>query len=405
MQLTMPPSLLLNCTLGEASAWVDAVAFSGNGRFFATASMDNSVRVYEVTRNDRSRRLLAPPRLKHTLPDSPEAALAVAFSPSGRWLGSGSWDGKVRVYDLHDSRGRGGGPKLKHTLADAAFVVHSMAFSGDGLWLAAGSWDQSVRLYSAARPHRFELAFTWADHPEIVSCVAFSSDSSLLATASGSLVQLFSSGSGGIQRVASPRHSIQDTHASVSSLAFSVDGRWLAIGSHDTNVRLYDMASGASPQRRFTLEDAGDEISSLAFSPNSKFLASGSSDSNARLYDLSLASAEQIEGLAYEQDVGSNVMAVAFSADSLRLAVGSSDHIVHLYNVGAVNPPHQEPDHHKASPAPYMWTFVIASLVFMCWALRLRRTQPGLLPTARGDGALEMAHSSPGDEGYVRRHA
>lgn len=397
----MPPPLLLNCTLGEASAWVDAVAFSGDGRFLATASMDNSVRVYEVTRNDHRRELLVPPRLSHTLPDSPESALAVAFSPNGRWLGSGSWDGKVRVYDLHDSRGRGGGPSLKHTLADAAFVVHSLAFSGDGLWLAAGSWDQSVRLYDAvARHDHFQLSYTWADHPEIVSCVAFSSDSSLLATASGSLVQLFSSGSGGIQRVASPRHSIQDTHASVSSLAFSADGRWLAVGSHDTNVRLYDMASGAtSPQRRFTLEDAGDEISSLAFSPNSKFLASGSSDSSARLYDLSSESAEQIKGLAFKQDVGSSVMAVAFSVDSLRLAVGSSDHIVHLYNV------HHEPDDHRSSPAPYIWTFVIASLVFMCWSLRVRWTKPSLLPTARGDGNLEMTNSSPGDEGYVRRHA
>lgn len=399
--------LTLNCTLDDAGAWVDAVAFSSNGRLLATASLDHAVRLYTVTSNDRRHALLVPPRLEHTLPDATESALSVAFSPSGRWLGTGSWDGKVRVYDLHDSRGRGGGPKLKHTLADAEFVVHSVAFSNDGSWLAAGSWDRSVRLYATARHQNFGLAYTFPIHAEIVSCVAFSADSSLLASASGSLVQLFSTGSNGIRRTADPAHVIQDTVASVSSLAFSSDGQWLAIGSHDSNVRLYTMAP--APTLRFTLEDAGDEISSLAFSPDSRLLASGSSDSSARVYDLTLIHSDSAErsGLIREQNVGNSVMGLAFGFDSLRLAVGSSDHLVHLYNVGPTGtaPPSQGSGH-VSSSAPLVWMLAFAFFALMFWVARVRRVhRAGLLPTGSGDGVLEMAHNRNAGNEYIRRSA
>ena len=53
--------------------------------------------------------------------------------------------------------------------------------------------------------------------------------------------------------------------SSVTSVAFSVDGKLVASGSDDKTVRLWDAATGAPLQ---TLEGHGSSVSSVAFSPD-----------------------------------------------------------------------------------------------------------------------------------------
>jgi WD40 repeat protein len=55
--------------------------------------------------------------------------------------------------------------------------------------------------------------------------------------------------------------------SSVSSVAFSPDGKQVVSGSHDKTVRLWDAATGALLQ---TLEGHEDYVRSVAFSPNGK---------------------------------------------------------------------------------------------------------------------------------------
>src|SRR5207253_2355504 len=66
-------------------------------------------------------------------------------------------------------------------------------------------------------------------------------------------------------------------------LAFSPDGRMLAVGGDDHKVRLYDLATGAQI-RQFTGHD--NEVHSLAFSADGKVLASGSFDTTALVWNV-----------------------------------------------------------------------------------------------------------------------
>ncbi|HEV3023306.1 MAG TPA: serine/threonine-protein kinase, partial [Pirellulales bacterium] len=71
----------------------------------------------------------------------------------------------------------------------------------------------------------------------------------------------------------------------VTSTAISPDDRWLATGSEDATVRLWDMAAHA-PVPSIVLRGHEGGVMTLAFSRNGRWLASGSRDSTVQLWKL-----------------------------------------------------------------------------------------------------------------------
>jgi len=66
---------------------VNAVAFSPDGRYVATASWDNTARLWEASTGDEVVRLKHPGRVE-----------VVAFSPDGKYLASASKDDTARLW-------------------------------------------------------------------------------------------------------------------------------------------------------------------------------------------------------------------------------------------------------------------------------------------------------------------
>ncbi len=113
----------------------------------------------------------------------------------------------------------------------------------------------------------------------------------------------------------------------VWSVAFSPDGGWLASGSADQTIRLWDMADPSAEPT--VLRGHESLVRSVAFSPDGGWLASGSDDQTIRLWDLSQPGAEPVVLRGHEDWVRS----VAFSPDGERLASGSSDQTIRLWQL------------------------------------------------------------------------
>ncbi|MBW4567795.1 MAG: hypothetical protein KME31_07170 [Tolypothrix carrinoi HA7290-LM1] len=111
----------------------------------------------------------------------------------------------------------------------------------------------------------------------------------------------------------------------VMSVAFSPDGKLLATGCADANIRLWQVQTG---KHLLTFEGHTNQIFSVAFSPQGNILASGSVDSLVKLWDISTG--KEIRTCT-GHDLG--VSSVDFSPDGEILASGGLDNIVKLWDV------------------------------------------------------------------------
>ena len=65
-------------------------------------------------------------------------------------------------------------------------------------------------------------------------------------------------------------------------MAIAPDGSWLAAGSWDNTVRIWDPDTGT---QRHTLTGDADRVEAVAIAPDSSWLATGGSDGTVRIWD------------------------------------------------------------------------------------------------------------------------
>ena len=121
-----------------------------------------------------------------------------------------------------------------------------------------------------------------------------------------------------------------DTFAGITSVTYSPDGRYLAAGTNDGQVRLWQ----ADGQPLLTCKGHTNQVESVAFSPDGQTLASGSADQTIRLWDVAnprgLDTGHCLKTLAGHPN---EVLTVVFSPDGQTLASGSADQTIRLWDV------------------------------------------------------------------------
>lgn len=74
----------------------------------------------------------------------------------------------------------------------------------------------------------------------------------------------------------------------VTTVAMSPDGHYVAAGSLDKSVRVWDTTSGYLVERLESPDGHKDSVYSVAFAPNGRELVSGSLDKTIKLWELSV---------------------------------------------------------------------------------------------------------------------
>jgi WD40 repeat protein len=287
----------LGTTRYRHSQVIAALAFSPDGKHVATGTFSSGIRLWDVATGKEVRSLT---------PDT--GAPALAFSPDGKTLACGGFQG-VRLWEA------GTGKLTKTIQAPGRGEVTCLAYSRDGKFLAVGGKDGVVRILDEAGADKHTLQ----GHQGEVRAVAFSPDGKWVASAGvDKTVRLWDAQAGKEQRV------FAGHTAQARAVAFSPDGTKLASGSWDRTARLWDVETG-KPLRSFTHVGG---LEGVAFSPDGKSLATaGGSDGTIYCWDLT-ADKEVTRWKGRHP----HSMCLAFSADGTKLAAGGWDNVLRIWD-------------------------------------------------------------------------
>jgi WD40 repeat protein/tetratricopeptide (TPR) repeat protein len=254
---------------------INALAVSPDGRTVVTGSANRSIRLWWMEgflrnylgRTERER------LFGHSLwnrGSSPEGSVyAVAFSPDSRVIVTASQNKQANLWVA--ATGQPIGDPLEHE-----GPVIAVAFSPDGQAVLTGSGDKTARLWEAATARAIGQPLT---HQGEVVAVAFSPDGRTFLTGSwDKTARLWETAT---QTPLGPPLVHQ---GKVLAVAFSPDGRTVLTGSQDGTARLWDSRTGkpVGPPMHHQ-----DEVRTVAFSPDGRTVVTAGDDNVARLWTVS----------------------------------------------------------------------------------------------------------------------
>ncbi len=238
------------------------------------------------------------------------AVKALAVSPDGKFLVTGSIDHTIKIWRIEDGI-------LLRSLSGRVKWITGMSLSPNGERLAVSSWYNEVVVLNVTDGSTIRIL---RDHKAPVRSVAFSPDGKFLVSGSENHIILVREASSGkiIQTLNRPGRAVE-------CLAFNPDGRYLASGSSGGDICLWDTGSWSLSK---IISGHGADIKSLQFSFDGRFLLSASWDDTATLWKIPRGEPVWTVGAWYPRRVyrqwtgsGYYVNAAALSPDGRYAAV------------------------------------------------------------------------------------
>jgi serine/threonine protein kinase len=291
-----PIPTALRAVLPGHADWIQAIAFAPRDHRLASASNDNTIRLWDV---DSESPLAV---LKQEYP-----ANAISFSPDGRTLASAGTEGAVYLWDVANSKSVGRFDTL-------GYALFSVAYAPDGRTLAAAGKDRSIYVWNLLDGARRVLDGT----DGAINALVFRPNGNTLVSAGADRMIRIWDLEKNVEIASLAGH--KDP---ILALALSADGRWLASGDAGDTIRLWDMQTLTHVR---TLTDASQAVLSLAFAPDGSWLVAGSADGTVYLFDVK--SGRLVQTLKGHEDY---VQSVAVSRDGSLLASAGRDHTVRIW--------------------------------------------------------------------------
>lgn len=294
-----------HCGAGIGSGRCDAtngVSFSPDGQQLAIASQDGTIKLW-----DRDGNWL------RNLSGHREPVESVSFSPDGRLLASASWDNTVKLWRPEGQEIKTAAP-MSH-----AGAIYSISFSADGQLLASAGEHGDIKLWNRDG----DLISRWIAHTNQINSLSFSPQAQILASASsdgriklwnhaGELLKTLNAGSGRIY-----------------SIQFSPDGKTLATADHSGAVKLWRVQDGEAIA---DLLGHSGPVYGLGFSPDGQVVASGSYDNTIKLWRTDNPLRRDFRGHTAE------VNSIRFSPDGQQLVSAGQDGTIRLWQTDGGSP-------------------------------------------------------------------
>ncbi|MBR8839966.1 MAG: NACHT domain-containing protein [Stigonema ocellatum SAG 48.90 = DSM 106950] len=281
------------------TSWIYSVAFSPDNKTLASSSGDKSVRLWNILTGECWK----------TLQGHTTFVRTVAFSPNGKILASGSGDTTVRLWDIPTG-------KCIKILQGHHSRVRAIALSSDSQTLASGSADTTIRLWDIPTGECIKVL---QGHTGDVRSIIFSSNGQILASGGDKTVKLWNVSTGQCLKT------LEEDMSQVNSIAFHPDGQILASGDNKT-VKLWNVTTG---QCLKTLEEDIHWVNTIAFHPDGQILASGG-DKTVKLWNVTTGQClKKLQGHTHW------VNSIAFHPNGQILASGGDDAKVRLWDIRA----------------------------------------------------------------------